>query len=102
LGAPPGVELGGLLWGLGGGDESSGRMRLLVRQGEVLANGEEGGEGPSATKHGVDVGKALVEAADHIENEGAVQPSETTSPRAPRSSAIFLSRRQYSAMERSP
>jgi hypothetical protein len=42
---PSGVKLGGLLWGLGGGDESSDRRRLLVHQGEVLADGEEGGEG---------------------------------------------------------
>jgi hypothetical protein len=60
------------LWGLGGGGKNSGRRRLLVRQGE-LADGEEGGEGSSATKQGADVVEALVEAADHIEDEGAVR-----------------------------
>jgi hypothetical protein len=60
------------LWGLGGGGKNSGRRRLLVRQGELLADGEEGGEGSSATKQGADVVEALVEAAYHIEDEGAV------------------------------
>jgi len=78
--SPPGVgpeRLRGLLRGLGGGGESSDRRRLLVRQGEllqdeVLAGVEEGGEGPSATKQGTDVGEAFVEAAVHVEDEGAV------------------------------
>jgi len=78
--SPPGVGAGrlrGLLRGLGGGDESSGRRRLLVRQGELLqdenlAGVEEGGEGPIATKQGTDVGEAFVEAAVHVEDEGAV------------------------------
>jgi hypothetical protein len=60
---PPRVELGGLLQGLGGGGESSGQRRLLCSPGLGL----------SATKQGVDVGEALVEAADHIEDEGAVR-----------------------------
>jgi hypothetical protein len=79
-GRPPGVGVGGLrglLRELGGGGESDGWRRLLVRQsellqGEVLVDVEEGGEGPSATERGADVGEALVEAADYVEDEGAV------------------------------
>jgi hypothetical protein len=77
---PSGVGAGGLrglLRELGGGGESGDWRRLLVRQsellqGEVLADVEEGGEGPSATEQGADVGEALVEAADYVEDEGAV------------------------------
>jgi hypothetical protein len=66
--SPPEVGAGGLRGLLRG---------LLVRQGEflqnkILADIEEGGEGSSAAKQGADVSEALVEAADHVEDEGAV------------------------------
>lgn len=98
MAAPPGVELEGLLWGIGGGGESNSRRRLLVRQGEVLADGEDGEEGPSATKQSADVGEALVEATDRIEDEGAVRGD------LPEGAEVIshLEAWQYSAMERSP
>jgi hypothetical protein len=77
---PPRVGAGGLRGLLrepGDGGESGGWRRLLVHQsellqGEVLADVEEGGEGPSTTEQGVDVGEVLVEATDYVEDEGVV------------------------------
>jgi hypothetical protein len=50
---------------------------LLVRHGdlcqsEILADVEEGREGPSMTKEGADVGEALVGTVGHVEDESAV------------------------------
>jgi hypothetical protein len=76
MATPPRVEVGelwGMLRGLGGGGESDDQKRPLICQGEVIADVEEGGEGSSVTKQGADMGEALVEAADHIEDESAVR-----------------------------
>jgi len=62
---------------LGRGGESGGRGGLSILQGEFLKNEvvtslEEGGEGPTAPKKGPDVSEALNEAADDVEDEGAL------------------------------
>lgn len=66
-------ELWGMLRGLGGGGKSDDHKRPLICQGEVIADVEVGGEGSSVTKQGADMGEALVEVANHIEDEGAVR-----------------------------
>jgi hypothetical protein len=61
----------------GGGSKRTGRGLLPVLQGEfledeVITSLQEGGEGPAATKKGPDVAEAFIEAANHVEDEGAV------------------------------
>jgi hypothetical protein len=61
----------------GGGSERTGRGVLSVfhsefLEDEVVTGFQEGGEGSSAMKKGPDVAEALVEATNHVEDEGAI------------------------------
>jgi hypothetical protein len=63
--------------GSSGGGEGSCWSFLTIRHGEFLKNEvftsfQERGEGLGTTKEGADVGEALVEAADEVEDEGTI------------------------------
>ena len=79
LGVPTSARAGGRRGraGSGGGGERSGRCVLAGLHGEfledeVVTSLQEGGERSSATKERPNVAEALVEAADHVEDERAV------------------------------